>query len=139
MKTYKHLDVRAVSAERSELKEKVAQYPYVIAHMYSDILCGNCVHDGINWDELVELRAFDEKGELHVYEQNGSLKAVEITEKENADAEEDTVIKYYQVRKSVFAVKSPCRLAVKEYLEADEDGQAVVVYTRPFGLEAKAE
>ncbi len=32
------------------------------------------------------------KGELHVYEQNGSLKAVEITEKENADAEEDTVI-----------------------------------------------
>ena len=92
MKTYKHLDVRAVSAERSELKEKAAQYPYIIAHMYSDILCGNCVHDGINWDELVELRAFDEKGELHVYEQNGSLKAVEITEKENADAEEDTVI-----------------------------------------------
>ena len=81
MKTYKHLDVRAVSAERSELKEKAAQYPYIIAHMYSDILCGNCVHDGINWDELVELRAFDEKGELHVYEQNGSLKAVEITEK----------------------------------------------------------
>ena len=61
MKTYKHLDVRAVSAERSELKEKAAQYPYVIAHMYSDILCGNCVHDGINWDELVELRAFDER------------------------------------------------------------------------------
>ena len=139
MKTYKHLDVRAVSAERSELKEKAAQYPYVIAHMYSDILCGNCVHDGINWDELVELRAFDEKGELHVYEQNGSLKAVEIPEIENADVEEDTVIKYYQVRKSVSAVKSPCRLAVKEYLEADEDGQAVVVYTRPFGLEAKAE
>ena len=53
MKTYKHLDVRAVSAERSELKEKAAQYPYVIAHMYSDILCGNCDHDGINWDELV--------------------------------------------------------------------------------------
>lgn len=49
------------------------------------------------------------------------------------------MIKYYQVRKSVSAVKSPCRLAVKEYLEADEDGQAVVVYTRPFGLEAKAE
>lgn len=52
MKTYKHLDVRAVSAERSELKEKAAQYPYVIAHMYSDILCGNCVHDGLtgmNW------------------------------------------------------------------------------------------
>ena len=70
MKTYKHLDVRAVSAERSELKEKAAQYPYVIAHMYSDILCGNCVHDGINWDELVELRAFDEKGELLVEKQD---------------------------------------------------------------------
>ena len=26
MKTYKHLDVRAVSAERSELKEKAAQW-----------------------------------------------------------------------------------------------------------------
>ena len=76
MKTYKHLDVRAVSAERSELKEKAAQYPYVIAHMYSDILCGNCVHDGINWDELVELRAFDEKGELLVRMADGTVRTV---------------------------------------------------------------
>lgn len=132
MKTYKHLDVRAVSAERSELKEKAAQYPYVIAHMYSDILCGNCVHDGINWDELVELRAFDEKGELHVYEQNGSLKAVEITEKENADAEEDTVIKYYQ-----FVNQFPRQISMQTCSKRvsrwrNEDGQAVVVYTRPF-------
>ena len=80
MKTYKHLDVRAVSAERSELKEKAAQYPYVIAHMYSDILCGNCVHDGINWDELVELRAFDEKGELLVEKQDKEVVEVSAGE-----------------------------------------------------------
>ena len=78
MKTYKHLDVRAVSAERSELKEKAAQYPYVIAHMYSDILCGNCVHDGINWDELVELRAFDEKGELQEFTEKYDLKLISL-------------------------------------------------------------
>lgn len=137
MKTYKHLEIRELSAELQELEKKAAQYPYVIAHMYSSILCGDCVHDKINWKELLELRAFDEKGELHVYEQNGGLKAVEILETEAC--KEDTVVKYYPVRKAVCASAKHCVLAVKEYLEADEDGQAVVVYTRPFGLEAKAE
>lgn len=93
MKTYKHLEVREIAAEIPELKKRAAQYPYMIAHMYSDIQCGENVHDEINWDELVELRAFDEKGELHIYEQNGGLKAVEITETE--DCKEDTVVKYY--------------------------------------------
>lgn len=120
-----------------KLQEKAAQYPYVIAHMYSGIVCGDSAHDQINWQELVELRAFDETGELHVYEHRGDLKAVEVVETE--DCKEDTVVKYYPVRKSVCISAKPCRLKVKEYLEADEDGQAVVVYTRPFGLEAKAE
>ncbi len=137
MKTYKHLKVQEVSAEPSELEKKAAQYPYVIAHMYSDILCGDGVHEKINWDELVELRAFDEKGELHVYEQNGGLKAVEILE--TGDSREDTVVRRYAVRGAVSNSARPCYLAVKEYLEADEDGQAVVVYTRPFRLEAKAQ
>ena len=137
MKTYKHLEVREVPAELPELEKKAAQYPYVIAHMYSAILCGDSVHEKINWNELVELRAFDEKGELHVYEQNGGLKAVEILETE--DCKEDTVVKRYAVRGAVSNSAKPCYLAVKEYLEADEDGQAVVVYTRPFRLEAKAE
>ena len=61
MKTYKHLEVREIAAEIPELKKRAAQYPYMIAHMYSDIQCGENVHDEINWDELVELRAFDEK------------------------------------------------------------------------------
>ena len=137
MKTYRHLEVRKLPADLPELKKIAEKYPYVIAHMYSDIQCGEQVHDKINWKELVELRAFDEKGELHVYEQNGGLKAVEVIETE--DCREDTVIKYYPVRKAVCASEKPCVLAVKEYLEADEDGQAVVVYTRPFGLEAKTE
>lgn len=137
MKTYKHLEVREVPAELPELEKKAAQYPYVIAHMYSGILCGDSVHEKINWSELVELRAFDEKGELHVYEQNGGLKAVEILEIE--DCKEDTVVKRYAVRGVVSNSAKPCYLAVKEYLEADEDGQAVVVYTRPFRLEVKAE
>ncbi len=137
MKTYKHLEVREVPAELSELEKKAAQYPYMIAHMYSDILCGDSVHEKINWAELVELRAFGEKGELHVYEQNGGLKAVEILETE--DCREDTVVKHYAVRKAVCSSANLSYLAVKEYLEADEDGQAVVVYTRPFRLEGKAE
>ena len=136
MKTYKHLEVREVSTERSELENKAAQYPYVIAHMYSDICCGEQVHDQINWDELVELRAFGEQGELHVYEQNGSLKAIEILETE--DSREDTVVKYYPVRKAVCNMGKHTVLVVKEYLEPDEDGQAVVVYTRPLRLEARA-
>lgn len=137
MKTYKHFMVREVPAKPSQLEKKAAQYPYVIAHMYSDILCGDGVHERINWDELVELRAFGEKGELHVYEQNGGLKAVEILETE--DSREDTVVKRYAVRGAVSNLVRPCYLVVKEYLEADEDGQAVVVYTRPFRLEAKAQ
>lgn len=135
MKTYRHLEVRELPADLSELKKKAAQYPYVIAHMYSDIQCGEGVHEKINWNELVELRAFDKTGELHLYEQNGTFKAMEIIETE--DCKEDTVVKYYPIRKVLCTSAKHSMLAVKEYLEADEDGQAVVVYTRPFGLEAK--
>ena len=135
MKTYRQLEIQEIPADSAELEKEAACYPYVIAHMYSDILCGEGVQNKINWDELVELRAFGETGELHVYEQNGSLKAIRILEKESSD--EDTVVKYYSVRKAVSSMGEECRLAVKEYLEPDEDGQAVVVYTRPFRLEAK--
>ena len=107
----------------------------MIAHMYSDIQCGENVHEEINWDELVELRAFDEKGELHIYEQNGGLKAVEITETE--DCKEDTVVTYYPVRKAVCASAKRCVLAVKEYLEEDEDGRCCIHKTVWIGGEGR--
>ena len=137
MKTYKHLEIRELSTDLPELEKKAAQYPYVIAHMYSDIQCGESVHDKIEWNELVELRAFGEQGELHVYEENGGLKALEIVESGECSAD-DTVVKRYPVRRAVCSTGKRVELVVKEYLEADEDGQAVVVYTRPIRLEAKA-
>ena len=135
MKTYRHLNIREITPEYSELKKEITRYPYLIAHMYSDILCGEGLQDKVNWDELVELRAFGENGELHIFEQNGAFKALEIQEKESCEA--DIVEKYYVVRKAICSMGKRCLLAVREYLEPDEDGQAVVVYTRPFKLEVK--
>lgn len=72
----------------------------------------------------MELRAFHISEELHVFFDGESQKAVRILE---ADGEKDEIVKVYPMKNGKF-------LRVKEYLAPDEDGQAVVVCTRPFAV-----
>lgn len=115
--------------EFEKLDEETARAAYetyecVIAHMISDLQYGKREEVTVNWEELLDLRAFDAKGELHVFDRNGTKSAVRITE---TGEPKDSLVKYCKLRNGM-------NLMVKEYLEPDEDGQAVVKYTRPFAM-----
>lgn len=119
--------------ELQKVKELAGQYDYIIAHMISELQYGAPADVQIQWDELVELRAFNKTEEIHVFEHegesSGETRAVRIFETEGGG---DCLVKSYRMRNGKI-------LRVKEYLAADEDGQAVVIYTRPFAVTEEAE
>lgn len=119
--------------ELKDVKEMTARCDYIIAHMISDLQYGPPMDVQIQWDELVELRAFNETEEIHVFvhesDSQGELRAVRIFEEEGGG---DYIVRSYRMRNGKI-------LKIKEYLAADEDGQAVVVYTRPFAVTKEAE
>lgn len=121
--TIKNLEIETIPFE--EAKQRAAQYDYGIVHMVSGLAYGRMSELAIDWDELLELRAFSEKSELRVYEGNEGRTAQCCTE---APGEPDNVVVLE------YDMRGGGKLAVKEYLEPDEDGQAVVKYTRPFAM-----
>ncbi len=119
----KGLEIQSIPLE--EAKRRLPEYTYGIVHMFSELQCGTMDSISVNWDELLELRAFSEQGEMRVYESGNGMVAQCFTETQE-DVLDAIVIRY--------RMSNGRMLAVKEYLEPDEDGQAVVCYTRPFAV-----
>jgi len=122
-KEIKNLNIRTITCE--EAKQSIAKYEFVIAHMISELQYGKTEEAQINWNELLELRAFSDKEELRVYHGNMGLTAQICTE--TVEKPDNTIVLTYNM-------KNGKKLKVKEYMEQDEDGQAVVGYTRPFAM-----
>lgn len=122
-----HLYIERMDLEKA--KSLVGGYDYVIAHMISELQFGMPDQVNINWEELEELHAFGLKGELHVFGAPGELEAVKVEEREGC---REFLEKRYLMR-------NHSTLKVREYLAADEDGQAMVVYTRPFAVEKEVQ
>lgn len=118
-----------------DAKELTKKMDYVIAHGISTIARGNAEDTDIPWDELVELRAFSETSEVHVFELDGEWKAVyteECTEEQITSGDQsltaaDAIDKGY-------AMTGGGMLYVREYLNPDDDGQAVVAAVRPYAV-----
>lgn len=117
------LEIQNITLE--EAKQRLPEYTYGIVHMFSELQCDTMDKISVNWNELMELRAFSEQGELRVYESGNGMAAQCCTETQE-DTLDAIIIKY--------KMSNGKTLAVKEYLEPDEDGQAVVQYTRPFAV-----
>ncbi len=111
-------------------RERISQYRYALVYMVSGIVFGNAAEIGkIEWDECLEARFFDENRELHVYEGDDGLCAVEVRK----TSDEDCLMKKYELRRQYFGEKK--RLCVCEHLDYDEDGQTFVALTRLAGIE----
>ena len=113
---------------KEQVKEKMSRCDYVIAHMISSLKYGRLVEAEIDWEELVELRAFNQREEFRILETDGGQKAIWVYENEEGMSEKpdrDVIERRYSTWDGNI-------LQVKEYLTRDEDGQAVVAYTRPF-------
>ncbi|WP_302419414.1 hypothetical protein [Blautia marasmi] len=117
-----NLEVEELTLE--EARATLGNYDFAIVHMISQMQYGEIDSINVNWEELLELRAFNDKEELHVFDRNGESKAVHVFETGNV---KDIIIKSYLMRNGK-------KLVVKEYLQPDEDGQAVASYNRPFSM-----
>ena len=113
-----------------EAQRRAAEYEYALVYEISELLLGRTDSlPQIHWEECMEARFFSENRELHLYERNGQMEAVEISD---ADEEESVVKRYALCAKFRSAGRF---LKVKEYIRYDEDGQACVALTRLCGIE----
>ena len=128
---------------------QITEYSYALLYMMSDILfCKTKDLPQTDWSECLEARFFDQEKELHLFEEDGRLKAVRITEAVDRQAMQeeeaagdvfvtfescDRLIKKYQLQDRY--QKLGQTLCVCEYLSYDEDGQAYVSLTRLAGIE----
>ena len=103
-KKIKNLDIEPITCE--EAKQRISDYTYAIVHMMSELQYGNIEELTVKWNELVELRAFSEKGELRVYQGNDGMVAQYCTE--SADEPDNAIILEYDM-------KNGKKLKVKEY------------------------
>lgn len=113
-----------------EAQVRAADYEYALVYEMGDILLARTDSlPQIHWDECMEARFFSEDRELHLYERDGQMEAVEVSD---AD-EKEYVEKRYVLGASFKGVGRFLR--VREYIQYDEDGQACVALTRLCGIE----
>lgn len=123
------------SVQEALVKSK--SYSYALLYYMSEVKLmewGEAQDENsVNVEELLEARFFDDKGEIHIFEGNSGLNAIEISE---TDEEVDAIEETYPIR-SIFdwtkTHKKP-QLVIKKYIQYDSDGQAYVAACRLYQL-----
>lgn len=114
-----------------DAKKNVSQYDYALIYQMSDVIFDKVVNiPTILWDEIVEAYFFNEKCQLHIYNDECELKAVEFNE---SSGEMKKIEKIYDISRKFAKIGS--RIKIVEYLDNDEDGQIFVAYTRMATVE----
>jgi hypothetical protein len=88
----------------------------------------------IDWDEVTEVRFFNESKEIRLFERNGELSAAVIT-----DSEEDKEnVTFRDVRKELgHKGQFGSAVTIREYFAYDEDGQLYLASSRLKGWEVE--
>ena len=116
--------------EISKALERRTSYEYALVYRLSEIvLCRMEQLKSFDLKECMEARFFSEDKELHLFETEDGMCAVEVTD----DGTEDCILKKYELAPKFAGAGK--RLVVQEYLDYDDDGQAVVALTRLRGVE----
>lgn len=113
----------------NEAHQKAETYTYALLFMISKrILCKTEDLPETDWEECQEARFFSEDRELHIFEGEEGMQAVEVSDADK----EDIMIKEYELDRYFEELGNT--LLVQEYLEYDEDGQVYVGLTRLKGI-----
>lgn len=120
-------NIRQVGLE--EARGQAASYSYALLYMISGIkLCRTGELGPVDWGECQEARFFSEDRELHIFEGEDGMAAVEVSDTDGSG----TVIREFLLDRRFSGVGSS--VLVQEYLEYDGDGQAYVANTRLKGI-----
>ncbi len=107
-------------------------YEYALVYMISEVLlCKTADLPDVDWEECTEARFFDREKELHIYEEDGQMQAVEVID--TKEEQDNCLVRRYQIANRFREAGKLLR--VHEYLDYDEDGQAAVSLTRLAGIE----
>ena len=124
------MGVKTEILDSIDFKEELQKYKNALIMNISDMLLKRTVDiSDMNLDEVVDARLFSETGELHIFNDDGKMRFVRVT-----DEEDDTSIEEAYIignRKNVIGK----RILVKKYINFDDDGQAYVYLTRLMGVE----
>lgn len=121
---------KVMKVEIEKAYEMIKDYSYSLVYMISDIyLCKTEQLPAIDWEECLEARFFSKEGELHIYEEDGEYKAVQVVE----EGQEHSIVKKYKLGNKFKNVGT--HLYVQQYLNYDTDGQAVIALTRLKDIE----
>lgn len=111
-------------------KEKISEYKYALVYMISEmILCPVKELTEPDWTECQEARFFSDTGEMHIFEGENGMEAVEVLDTDT----DNILVKTYKINAKFSNVGE--RILVQEYLTYDEDGQADVALTRLKGIQ----
>ncbi len=121
---------RVEDIDLQEAYGRAVDYQYVLLYMISEriILCNVGSLPEINWKECQEARFFSEDRELHIFEGEEGMQAMEVFDTDG----EDIVVKEYELDDRFRTAGKT--VIVKEYLDYDSDGQAFVALTRLKGI-----
>ena len=120
--------IQVVSKDLPDIKDLIKDYKYALLYYISEtVLCCTTSLSEVNWNELTEAYFFDEKGQIHVFDDGEKKQAVVFSANDTPYVEKnyDLLKKYDPVGKYV---------VVREYLALDEDGQSYVAYTALVGI-----
>ena len=113
-------------------KEKILDYKYAFVYNMSEMFLVPVEKlPEFDWEECLEARFFSDTGELHIFEGEDGMEAVEVKDTD----EKDILVKSYKLNEK-FSSMGTC-IYVQEYLTYDEDGQLGVALTRLKGIGTK--
>ncbi len=122
--------VKAITLD--EVKASYKEYPWMLVYEISDKKFGlTSSVDAIDWNECVDARFFSEAGEIHCFQSEDGMQAVQISDVGTADVIDRS---YY-----VNGVGKGKVLVVRHYLQYDEDGQAYISMTRLVNVRERGE
>ena len=110
-----------------EAKEKCRGYANAIIYLFDGILVSKGSFPSFAWENCLEARFFDEKGELRIWRDGREFQAAEVS------GEGEGLIEKIDLQERY--TKTGKRLVIKKCIDYDRDGQAYVRSTLLLGLE----
>jgi hypothetical protein len=119
------MERRVLSVETA--KREGMALPWALVRQLSSFQMGKTEALSIDWDEVTEVRFFDESKEIRLFERNGELSAAIVS-----DSEEDTEnVTFRDVQKKLeHKGQFGSAVTIREYFAYDEDGQLYLAASR---------
>jgi hypothetical protein len=125
------MERRVLSVETA--KREGMALPWALVRQLSSFQMGKTEALSIDWDEVTEVRFFDESKEIRLFERNGELSAAIVSDSEEDKKNEKNKenVTFRDVQKELgHKGQFGSAVTIREYFAYDEDGQLYLAASR---------